>query len=134
MRKTFALRISTLTRGIILFDGPARAGRLYRSGGIMKTEKSDRIGGEKMEALRALLKTAAHIVEALAADPVRERLLRVYEKVPMQDRAALLDVLEREVSFRLATRGEGRAITGCGARINPNARLYLRVIDRKSVV
>src|SRR5437773_9102836 len=98
---------------------PGPTGSIGRGGNRM-TEKRDRIGGEKMEALRALLTTAAHIVEGLAADPVRERFLRVYEKVPMQDRAALLDVVEREVSFRLATRGEGETITGCGARVNPN--------------
>ena len=95
----------------------------------MKTEKRDRIAGEKMEALRALLTTAAHIVEAMAADPTRERFLHVYDKMPMQDRGVLLDVLEREVNFRLATRDEGAALTGCAARINPNARLYMRVVQ-----
>ncbi len=84
----------------------------------------------RLEALRELLTSASGLVETLAHDPARDRFLRVYDRIPLEDRATILGVLEREISLRVATLGEGEAITGYGARPNPNARLYVRVLKK----
>ena len=41
----------------------------------------------------------------------------------------LIDVLEREVGLRMATQDGGDVVMGYGLRPNPNARLYLRVVE-----
>jgi hypothetical protein len=84
---------------------------------------------DTLTTLLTLLDSASRVVTDMARDPQIARLIRVFSRVPLEERPILLDILEREVGLRLAT-GEGAStFTGIGARINPNARLYVRSMD-----
>lgn len=85
---------------------------------------------DAVETLRTLLATAKGLVERVADDPARARWLRIYDRIPVDDRALLIEVLEREVGLRTATQEEGEVVMGYGLRPNPNARLYLRVVEK----
>jgi hypothetical protein len=85
---------------------------------------------DRLTALRALLETASDLAETLAKDPLRDRFLRVYDRIPLQERATIVAVLEREIGFRIATRDGGAELSGYGAHLNPNARLYVRHMEK----
>jgi hypothetical protein len=62
----------------------------------------------------------------MTADELLARLLAVFRTMPAEDRPAVIDALEREVTARklsLATEG----VSGQSMVPNPHARLYLRV-------
>jgi hypothetical protein len=84
-----------------------------------------------LDVLHTLLRTATGLLEEIAAssDALRERWTQVFERMPAEDRKAILQVVEREVSLRLLEReGGGDSLTGFRAvHPNPNARLYVRV-------
>lgn len=84
-------------------------------------------------ALRDLLETAQLLVADLGSmtDPLALRLLQIFARVPAQDRTVIIDILEREVERRLLAETFADGTTGIRLRPNPNARLYLRVIDRE---
>ena len=85
---------------------------------------------DTLTTLRTLLDSASRLVGDLTGDPQVARLVHLFSRLPLQDRPVLLSILEREIGLRLVT-GEGAtAFTGIGARINPNARLYLRSMDK----
>ncbi len=87
----------------------------------------------KIERLGTLLDSANELVTELLADPLLARLVRVFTRMPMEDREVILQVLEREVNVRLASRNGGSAVTGIGTAVNRNARLYVRVLERTPV-
>jgi len=82
--------------------------------------------------LRETLRAARNLVRRIAGDSLLLRLLDVYSRTPEQDREVIVTVLEREVALRvLGSAATGTPITGLSlARPNPNARLYVRVLDR----
>jgi hypothetical protein len=85
---------------------------------------------DTLTTLHTLLESASRLVDDLTGDPQVARLVHLFSRLPLEDRPVLLSILEREVGLRLAT-GEGAtAFTGLGARMNPNARLYLRSMDK----
>jgi len=92
-------------------------------------------GGEaagQTGVLRETLRAARNLLRRIAGDSLLLRLLDVYSRMPAQDREVIVTVLEREVSLRvLATATPHASTTGIRmARPNPNARLYVRVLDR----
>jgi hypothetical protein len=85
---------------------------------------------DTLTTLRTLLDSASRLVADLAHDPQGARLVHLFSRLPLEDRPTLLRILEREVGVRVAT-GEGAStFTGIGARMNPNARLYVRSLDK----
>jgi hypothetical protein len=85
------------------------------------------------DALRGLLDATRKVVDNLAGDPQRERLLTVFNMFPPADREMLLRFLEREANYKLLEKTMGN-VTGIGFRPNPKARFYVRVIDEEKAV
>jgi hypothetical protein len=83
--------------------------------------------GDEVDTLAALLDAASHIVDELSGDLVG-RVVDVLGKFPPEDREFVLQVLEREARSRMLAEASG-ATTGMSLRPNPNARLYVRVVD-----
>lgn len=90
-----------------------------------------RNGGDRSERratlqqLTDVLDRAARLVDALANDPVLQRLLEAIRLMPLEDRGTVVSVIEREVQARRLSRATQDA-TGQSMHPNPNARLYLR--------
>lgn len=85
--------------------------------------------GDQLEALRALIDTAGGVLRLLTADPLLGRLIAAFERVPAEDRETIVKVLEHEVGMRLLATGQGDVLTGRSLVPNPNARLYMRVVE-----
>jgi hypothetical protein len=83
--------------------------------------------GDELATLAALLQAASHIVDELSGELIG-RVLDVLGKFPAADRNFILEVLEREARSRALAEATG-ATTGLALRPNPNARLYVRVVD-----
>jgi hypothetical protein len=83
--------------------------------------------GDEIQTLTAILDAASYIVDELRGDLVG-RLIDVLDKFPPQDREFVVDLLEREARSRSLAEATG-ATTGLSLRRNPNARLYVRVVD-----
>jgi len=105
-------------------ERPPRGGR--QTGGAA----ADRPG-----VLRETLRAARNLLGRITRDPLLLRLLDVYSRTPSEDREVLVGVLEREVSLRAMSAANARK-TSNGVklginvtRINPNARLYVRVLE-----
>jgi hypothetical protein len=62
-------------------------------------------------------------------DPLLERLLEVFARMPERDRETIIGVLEHEVQTRLVSREVSDDFTQVELRPNPNAHLYFRVIE-----
>jgi hypothetical protein len=75
-----------------------------------------------------MIETARQLAAKVAGDGALARLHRVFADMPETDRETVLQVLEREVEYRLMTRGTGDLATGYETRPNPNARIYLRIL------
>ena len=83
---------------------------------------------DRFEVLRSLIDATASLARELTDDPMLERLLGVFARMPEQDREALLGVLEHEVQERLLARDVGDSMAQVELRPNPKAQLYFRVI------
>lgn len=86
--------------------------------------------------LRELIDAAVGLAADLAADPLLDRLICVFGRMPAEDRETLLGVLEREVELRVLERTMSQeALSGLvPSRPNPNARLYTRVVRGQEAV
>jgi len=86
--------------------------------------------------LRETLRAARNLLGKITRDPLLLRILDVYSRTPVEDREILVGVLEREVSLRTMSVANARTTkdgvnVGLNVtRINPNARLYVRVLER----
>ncbi len=86
-----------------------------------------------LDALRTMLDTAGRLVAGLVRDPTLSRLLAAYQGIPAAEREAIVDIIERDVAMRRAdTDGSGSLIGMHNVRPNPNARLYVRVVESDS--
>jgi hypothetical protein len=87
-------------------------------------------GSDRLGTVQALLRTAANLLDEVITPPetLRGRWERVFDRMPAEDRATIVAVLEREVAARCIERDGGRdGLTGFTlVRANPKARLYLR--------
>ena len=80
----------------------------------------------QLTALRGLLGGALDLATQLA-DPLLERLVAVFRRLPEDDREIIVGIIEREAGSRQM--GDATAgTTGMALRLNPHARLYVRVI------
>jgi hypothetical protein len=85
--------------------------------------------------LRETLRAARTLLRRLTSDPLLLRFLDVYSRTPAQDREVIVGVLEREVTLRRMSAANARAtLNGINmginvTRPNPNARLYVRVLE-----
>ena len=87
-----------------------------------------------LATLVTLLRAASKLLERLRGDQrTFLRLLGVVARMPEEDREPVLAILEREVAWREMADG---AVLGLpsGLRVNPGARLYLRVYDAATPV
>lgn len=86
----------------------------------------------QLSALRGLLSAAVDLAGQIA-DPLLERLIAVFRKLPEEDREVIVGILEREAESRQM--GEATVgTTGLALRPNPYARLYVRVIAPEPTV
>ena len=86
----------------------------------------------QLSALRGLLSAAVELA-GQSADPLLERLVAVFRRLPEEDREVIIGILEREAESREvgdATSGT----TGLTLRPNPGARLYVRIIAPEPIV
>jgi len=86
---------------------------------------------DTLATLQDLLAAAARIASELSQDTLLPRLIDVFARMPTEDRETIVQILEREVDLRnLAKDAASTALGGPhAARVNPNARLYLRTAD-----
>jgi hypothetical protein len=83
----------------------------------------------RLDALRAILVTAHELATKLAADPLVQRILQAFAKLPEPDREPILKVIERDATWcRIAEQTSEH--TGITVRPNPHASLYVHVFDQ----
>ena len=82
----------------------------------------------RLDALKALITSARELAETLESDPALRRILRALAMLPPEDREILGAVLERGAARRRINESFAR-MNGVRLRINPNPRLFLRVMD-----
>jgi len=90
----------------------------------------DRNGASgKLDTLRVLLDTASTLVDEIATnrEPLLERWVSAFLRMPAEDRETILGVVEREVELRNVSRESRDTVSGFQiSRPSPNARLYAR--------
>jgi hypothetical protein len=86
----------------------------------------------QLTALRGLLGAALELATKMA-DPLLERLVTAFRRLPEEDREIVVGIIEREAESRQM--GDATAgATGMALRPNPGARLYVRVIAPEPTV
>ncbi len=73
--------------------------------------------------------TARELAKTLIDDPQLERLVRAYRTLPERDREPILQVIEKDASWRRIVEETG-ATTGITVRPNPHASLYVHVLNQ----
>jgi hypothetical protein len=83
----------------------------------------------KLNELKALLARAQELSAQLLADPLVERVLQAFARLPESDRETVLQVLERDATWcriiEHTTDG-----TGIRVRPNPHASLYVHIVGQ----
>jgi len=82
----------------------------------------------RLDALQALLNSARDLARALQDDPTLARVLRAMATLDPAERDVLARALERGTASRQINDAFAR-MNDVRLRINPNPRLFLRVID-----
>jgi len=82
-----------------------------------------------LHELADVVDAAVRLAEAIANDPMLQRLLEVFRLMPLEDRATILRAIEREVQARRLSHATAD-MTGQAMHPNPNARLYIRSHER----
>lgn len=80
------------------------------------------------DALHTLLLTAQELAKSLIDDPQLERLVRAFRMLPERDREPILQVIEKDASWRRIV-DETDETTGISVRPNPHASLYVHVLN-----
>ncbi len=90
---------------------------------------ADDLAATRLDALRAILVSAHELAVRLSSDPLFERILRVFAKIPEPDRETILKVLERDATWcRIVEQtADTTGITVCA---NPHASLYVHVFGQ----
>jgi hypothetical protein len=81
------------------------------------------------DALHTLLATARDLAKALSDDPELERVVRSFKLFPEGDRETILQVLEKDASWRAIVERTDD-VTGITVRPNPHASLYVHVLGQ----
>ncbi len=97
------------------------------------TPEAASTGRELFHTLEDVLRTAVGLVREIGSDPLVGRLLAAFRALPVEDREVIVGVLEREARSREMARTTAESLTGLVLRPNPNARLYVRVMDQEPV-
>jgi len=94
---------------------------------------SDSSPSDTLSTLQNVVASAAHIAQELTRDPLLARLVDVFARMPAEDRATIIGILEREVDMVVLARSSPSGpLSGINlTRPNPNARLYLRVTEKE---
>jgi hypothetical protein len=82
----------------------------------------------RLEALHALLTSAQQLARGLKDDPTLPRVLQALASLSPDERATLAAALERGAAQRRINEGFA-PLNGVRLRINPNPRLFMRVVD-----
>jgi hypothetical protein len=82
----------------------------------------------QLEALRALIETAQALASEITDDATVGRLLRAFLTLPPEDRDIVACVVERGAAWHHIAEGTAE-LTGIRLRANPNARLFLRLVE-----
>jgi len=80
--------------------------------------------------LKTLLARVGELAQLLA-DPLLDRLLQAFTRLPTSDREAILSVLERDATWCRIVE-QTADTTGISVRANPHASLYVHVIDQQT--
>jgi hypothetical protein len=86
-------------------------------------------GSETLDKLTSLLEAARSIARQMLDDTLSNRLLEAFGRMPEGDREVIVGAIEREVRTRLLSQDVADDLTQIALRPNPNARLYLRVVE-----
>src|SRR5262245_526198 len=82
----------------------------------------------RLDALKAHLTSARDLAQTLESDPTLRRVVRALTSLPPDDREVLAAALERGAASRRINESFAR-MNGVRLRINPNPRLFVRVVD-----
>src|SRR5262245_21887773 len=85
-------------------------------------------GSPRLDALKALLTSAQELTRGLSTDPVFHRVLEALTVFTPEDRQILAAALERAAAAMRINEAFAR-MNGVRLRLNPNPRLFLRVVD-----
>ena len=85
---------------------------------------------DDIRELGKLLEEARGLTHELRDDPLFARLLDVFTRMPPGDREIVIGALEREVRTRTVSQEVADDLTQIDLRPNPNAQIYLRVVER----
>ena len=88
---------------------------------------ADDRGRTSLETLHALLATAREFAAQSADDPLVERILAAFARLPEPDRETVLGVIERDATWCRVVE-QTADTTGITVRANPQASLYLHVL------
>jgi hypothetical protein len=85
---------------------------------------------DDLRELGALLEAARGLMHELRDDALFMRLLDVFARMPPGDREVVIGALEREVQTRCVSQDVADDLTQIALRPNPNAQIYLRVVEK----
>jgi hypothetical protein len=88
---------------------------------------ADDRGRTSLETLHALLATAREFAAQFTDDPMVERILAAFSRLPEPDRETILGVIERDATWCRVVE-QTADTTGITVRPNPQASLYLHVL------
>ena len=83
-------------------------------------------GSKLFTQLQQVIAAAFALAQELANDEFLGRMIAAFKALPMQDRPAIVGILEREAMGRALSRATEKAVSQ-ETHVNPNARLYVRV-------
>jgi hypothetical protein len=86
------------------------------------------VAEHRFDVLKSLLASASRMTHELVNDPLLERFLDVFARMPEGDRETIVSALERDVQTRLLSLEMADDFTHVQLRPNPKAQLYVRVI------
>jgi len=85
---------------------------------------------DDLRELGVLLEQARGLTHELRDDALFARLLNVFARMPAGDRGVVIGALEREVQTRCVSQDVADDLTQIALRPNPNAQIYLRVVEK----
>ena len=92
---------------------------------MRESDRKSESSRSTLHELADVIDAAVRLADAIANDPVLQRLLEAFRLMPLEDRGTILRAIEREVQARRLSRAT-EDMTGQQMHPNPHARLYLR--------
>jgi hypothetical protein len=86
------------------------------------------VAEQRFDVLKSLLSSASRMAHELVNDPLLERFLDVFARMPEGDREIIVGALERDVQTRLLSQEIADDFTRVELHPNPKAQFYVRVI------